>query len=96
MYSAFAAWRYSSRRSASPREVGRGEGRRPLTTPRCPPSKFRWKRAKSTVTCMVLKATANVIALCHNEFRGPRSGLYLSGGISDNMIRIFFKKSSLG
>ncbi|GFW94566.1 uncharacterized protein TNCV_4246071 [Trichonephila clavipes] len=31
-----------------------------------------------TATCMVLKATANDrrhLALCHEEFRGPRSGL---------------------
>ncbi|GFX72493.1 hypothetical protein TNCV_4060901 [Trichonephila clavipes] len=36
---------------------------------------------------MVLKATANDrrhLALCHDEFRGPRSGLYRSGGISNN------------
>ncbi|GFX35930.1 uncharacterized protein TNCV_4214521 [Trichonephila clavipes] len=43
----------------------------------------------STVTCMVLKATANDrrhLALCHDEFRGPRSGLCRSGGISNNRI----------
>ncbi|GFX41593.1 uncharacterized protein TNCV_3109891 [Trichonephila clavipes] len=36
-----------------------------------------------TVTCMVIKATANDrrhLALCHDEFRGPRSGLCRSGG----------------
>ncbi|GFW94927.1 uncharacterized protein TNCV_3398061 [Trichonephila clavipes] len=36
-----------------------------------------------TVTCMMLKATANDsrhLALCHDEFRGPRSGLCRSGG----------------
>ncbi|GFW23221.1 uncharacterized protein TNCV_3803211 [Trichonephila clavipes] len=40
-----------------------------------------------TVTCMVLKATANDrrhLALCHDEFRGPLSGLCQSGGISNN------------
>ncbi|GFX72187.1 uncharacterized protein TNCV_1954631 [Trichonephila clavipes] len=40
-----------------------------------------------TVTCMVLKATANDkrhLALCHDEFRGPRSGLCRPGGISNN------------
>ncbi|GFV43259.1 uncharacterized protein TNCV_72161 [Trichonephila clavipes] len=40
-----------------------------------------------TVTCMVLKATANDwrhLAFCHDEFRGPRSGLCRSGGISNN------------
>ncbi|GFU83737.1 uncharacterized protein TNCV_858161 [Trichonephila clavipes] len=40
-----------------------------------------------TVKCMVLKATANDkrhLALCHDEFHGPRSGLYRSGGIINN------------
>ncbi|GFV93873.1 uncharacterized protein TNCV_1811281 [Trichonephila clavipes] len=39
------------------------------------------------VACMVLKATAYDrchLALCHDEFRGPRSGLCRSGGISNN------------
>ncbi|GFX97646.1 uncharacterized protein TNCV_2842061 [Trichonephila clavipes] len=39
------------------------------------------------VTCMVLKATANDrrhLALCHDEFCGPRSGLCRSGGIGNN------------
>ncbi|GFX32421.1 uncharacterized protein TNCV_2173411 [Trichonephila clavipes] len=48
-----------------------------------------------TITCMVLKATANDrrhLALCHDEFRGPPSGLCRSGGISNNYycaIRFF-------
>ncbi|GFW80669.1 transposable element Tcb2 transposase [Trichonephila clavipes] len=53
-------------------------GESPLTTPRCPPSKLGWKRAKLYCTCMVLKATDNDrchLALCHDEFHGPRSGL---------------------
>ncbi|GFX95755.1 uncharacterized protein TNCV_4886811 [Trichonephila clavipes] len=40
-----------------------------------------------TVICMVLKASANDrrhLALCPDEFRGPRSGLCRSGGISNN------------
>ncbi|GFW63957.1 uncharacterized protein TNCV_706631 [Trichonephila clavipes] len=40
-----------------------------------------------TVTCMVLKATSNDrrhLALGHDEFRGPRSGLCRSGGIGNN------------
>ncbi|PRD34924.1 UNVERIFIED_CONTAM: hypothetical protein NCL1_13128 [Trichonephila clavipes] len=40
-----------------------------------------------TVTCMVLKATANNrrhLAVCHDEFHGPKSGLCRSGGISNN------------
>ncbi|GFV59196.1 uncharacterized protein TNCV_2339371 [Trichonephila clavipes] len=45
------------------------------------------KEPNRTVTCMVLKATANDrrhLALCHDEFRGPRSGLCRSGSISNN------------
>ncbi|GFV55488.1 uncharacterized protein TNCV_3776751 [Trichonephila clavipes] len=40
-----------------------------------------------SVPCMVLKATANDsrhLALCHDEFRGPRSGLCRSGGIGNS------------
>ncbi|GFU44280.1 RNase H domain-containing protein [Trichonephila clavipes] len=39
-------------------------------------------KPNNPVTCMVLKATANDrrhIAHCHNEFRGPRSGLCRTG-----------------
>ncbi|GFY11894.1 uncharacterized protein TNCV_4973941 [Trichonephila clavipes] len=42
---------------------------------------------KRTVTCKAPKATANDrrhLALYHDEFRGPRSGLCRSGGISNN------------
>ncbi|GFS83363.1 uncharacterized protein TNCV_600911 [Trichonephila clavipes] len=55
--------------------------------PRCPPSKLGWNEPNRTVTCMVLKATANDrghLVLCQDEFRGPRSGLCRSGGISHN------------
>ncbi|GFW87355.1 uncharacterized protein TNCV_1267281 [Trichonephila clavipes] len=41
------------------------------------------------VTCMVLKATANErrhLALCYVEFRGPRSDLCRSSGISNNIL----------
>ncbi|GFW42651.1 uncharacterized protein TNCV_257121 [Trichonephila clavipes] len=41
-----------------------------------------------TVTFVVLKATTNDrrhLALCNDEFRGPRSGLCRSGGISINI-----------
>ncbi|GFW20211.1 monocarboxylate transporter 12 [Trichonephila clavipes] len=43
-----------------------------------------WDRIEPNhiVTCMVLKASANDrrhLALCHDEFRGPRSGLCRSG-----------------
>ncbi|GFX10267.1 uncharacterized protein TNCV_1866641 [Trichonephila clavipes] len=41
-----------------------------------------------SVTCMVLKATVNDrhhLALCHDEFRGPCSGLCRSGGIGNNI-----------
>ncbi|GFX66839.1 uncharacterized protein TNCV_3049371 [Trichonephila clavipes] len=40
-----------------------------------------------SVPCMVLKATVNDrchLALCHDEFRGPRSGLCRSGGICND------------
>ncbi|GFW30887.1 uncharacterized protein TNCV_2939891 [Trichonephila clavipes] len=40
-----------------------------------------------TVTCMALKATTNNrrhLALCHDEFGGPRSGFCRSGGICNN------------
>ncbi|GFY30207.1 uncharacterized protein TNCV_3091141 [Trichonephila clavipes] len=40
-----------------------------------------------SVTCMVLKTMANDrrhLALCHDEFHGPSSGLCRSGGISEN------------
>ncbi|GFX17213.1 hypothetical protein TNCV_2857361 [Trichonephila clavipes] len=40
-----------------------------------------------TVTCMVLKATANDrrhLALCPGEFHGPRSGICRLGGCSSN------------
>ncbi|GFW11241.1 hypothetical protein TNCV_3807611 [Trichonephila clavipes] len=39
-----------------------------------------------TDTCSVLKSTAydmRHLAFCHDEFRGPRSGLYRSGDISN-------------
>ncbi|GFY32695.1 uncharacterized protein TNCV_4638011 [Trichonephila clavipes] len=43
-----------------------------------------------SVTCMVLKASANdrgQLALYSDEFRRPSSGLCRSGGISNNNIR---------
>ncbi|GFT67346.1 uncharacterized protein TNCV_2360041 [Trichonephila clavipes] len=55
--------------------------------PECSPSKLGWNRAKSYCHLMVLKATANDrrhLAFCHDEFRGPQSGLCRSGGISNN------------
>ncbi|GFV68026.1 hypothetical protein TNCV_1873081 [Trichonephila clavipes] len=51
---------------------------RPLTTPGDLPQIWCGNEPNHTVTCMVLKATANDkrhLALCHNEFHGPRSGL---------------------
>ncbi|GFS83938.1 uncharacterized protein TNCV_2363681 [Trichonephila clavipes] len=47
-----------------------------------------------TITCMVLKAKANDrrhLAICHDEFRGPRYGLCRSGGISHNAFRSFIR-----
>ncbi|GFX98299.1 hypothetical protein TNCV_4909421 [Trichonephila clavipes] len=77
------------RRAASPlvRLVEGEERCEALTTPRCPSSKLEWKRAKSYCHLFVLKATANDrrhLALCHDEFRGFRSGLCRSSGISNN------------
>ncbi|GFV61196.1 uncharacterized protein TNCV_499881 [Trichonephila clavipes] len=55
--------------------------------PECSRSKLGWTEPNRTATCMVLKATANErrhLALCHGEFRGPRSGLCRSGAIGNN------------
>ncbi|GFS60418.1 zinc finger protein [Trichonephila clavipes] len=49
-----------------------------------------------SITCMVLKATANDrrhLALCHDEFRGPRSGLCQSDGIMARQSRMGFGRS---
>ncbi|GFV90106.1 uncharacterized protein TNCV_4378221 [Trichonephila clavipes] len=62
-------------------------GGRPLTTPSVLPQNWGGNEQNSTVTYMVLKAMAKDrchLALCHDEFRGPRSGLCRSGGISNN------------
>ncbi|GFV24587.1 uncharacterized protein TNCV_1914491 [Trichonephila clavipes] len=56
-----------------------------------PPLYWGGTEPNRTVTCVVLKATANDrrhLSLCHDEFRGPRSGLCRSGGISNNNIKI--------
>ncbi|GFT21420.1 uncharacterized protein TNCV_3816801 [Trichonephila clavipes] len=50
---------------------------------------LNWGRTEPnrTVSCMVRKATANDrrhLAVCHDEFRGLRSVLCRSGGISNN------------
>ncbi|GFU05228.1 hypothetical protein TNCV_575471 [Trichonephila clavipes] len=68
----------------SSREIG-GRGRELrglLPPPECSSSKLGWNRAKCIATCIVPKATVNDrrhLALCHDEFRGPRSGLCRSG-----------------
>ncbi|GFU65366.1 cytochrome P450 3A11 [Trichonephila clavipes] len=62
-------------------------GERLLTTPGILPQNWGGNEPNHTITCMVLKATANDrrhLALCHHEFRGSRYGLYRSGGISNN------------
>ncbi|GFT11451.1 zinc finger protein [Trichonephila clavipes] len=51
-----------------------------------------------TVTCMELKATANNrrhLALCHDEFRGPRSGLCRSGPYAQHEIVSSIPEASL-
>ncbi|GFU96152.1 hypothetical protein TNCV_4506421 [Trichonephila clavipes] len=57
-------------------EVG-GRGRRPLNTTRVFSFKIGVEMSKIVVTCMVLKANdrRKNIALGHNEYHGPRSGL---------------------
>ncbi|GFV00520.1 uncharacterized protein TNCV_3644981 [Trichonephila clavipes] len=80
----------NSRRAASPlvwlvEEVERWEA--PDHPSGVLPQNWGGNEPNRTVTCMVLKATANDrrhLALCRNEFRGPRSGLCQSGGISNN------------
>ncbi|GFU75223.1 uncharacterized protein TNCV_2056661 [Trichonephila clavipes] len=57
---------------------------------------LNWGRTElnRSVTCMVLKATANDrrhLVVCHDEFRAPRSGLCRSGGISNNNNKSVFK-----
>ncbi|GFX62852.1 hypothetical protein TNCV_3351781 [Trichonephila clavipes] len=64
------------------RKSSRAVGGKPLTTPGVPPQNWGENEPNHTVTCLVLKATANDrrhLALCHDKFRGPRSG-----GISNN------------
>ncbi|GFV78392.1 uncharacterized protein TNCV_95491 [Trichonephila clavipes] len=91
MYSACAAWAtLNSRRAASPlARLVEGEERREASDhPQSVlPPNWGGIEPNRTVTCMVLKATANDrrhLALCHDEFRGPRSGLCRSGGIGNN------------
>ncbi|GFY27314.1 uncharacterized protein TNCV_2069341 [Trichonephila clavipes] len=95
MHSAFAAWGYSnSRRAASPL-VWLVEGEERWDASDHPQSvlPLNWGGIEPirTVTCMVLKAMANDrrnLALCHDEFRGPWSGICRSGGISNNNNKI--------
>ncbi|GFT61807.1 uncharacterized protein TNCV_3862321 [Trichonephila clavipes] len=64
------------------REVG-GPGPPPGVLPQ----NWGGNKPNRTVTCMVLKATVynrRHLALCHDEFRGPRSGLCRSVCISNN------------
>ncbi|GFW49502.1 uncharacterized protein TNCV_2842831 [Trichonephila clavipes] len=92
MYSGCAAWGYSKQPSSrkSSREVG-GKGEERWEASEHPQSvlPLNWGgiEPNRTVTCMVLKTTANDrrhLALCHDEFRRPRSGLCRSGGIGKN------------
>ncbi|GFX49792.1 uncharacterized protein TNCV_3073451 [Trichonephila clavipes] len=51
------------------------------------PQNWGGNEPNRTVTFMVLKAMVNDrrhLALCHDEFSGPRSGLCRSGGLSNN------------
>ncbi|GFW81474.1 uncharacterized protein TNCV_2881521 [Trichonephila clavipes] len=76
----------SSRRAASP-FVRLVEGEERWETPNHPqgvhPQNWGKTELNRSVTCMVLKTTANdmrPLALCHDEFRGPLYGLCRSGG----------------
>ncbi|GFT61344.1 uncharacterized protein TNCV_4091131 [Trichonephila clavipes] len=79
----------NSRRAASPLvKLVEGEERWEASDPQSVLS-LNWGgiEPNHTVTCMVLKAAANDrrhLALCHDEFRGPGSGLCRTGGISNN------------
>ncbi|GFW20667.1 uncharacterized protein TNCV_1048901 [Trichonephila clavipes] len=94
MCSAFAAWGYSKKPSShkSFRVVGgRERNGRSLTTAGVLSQNWGGNEPNRTVTCMMLKAAANDrrhLALCHDEFRGPLSGLCLSAGISNNKPKI--------
>ncbi|GFV30895.1 uncharacterized protein TNCV_4013291 [Trichonephila clavipes] len=81
----------NNRPAASPhrRFLRREERWEALTTP-CVLSQ-NWRGNEPKRTCIVLKATANErrhLALCHDEFRGPRFYLvpmvFQSGCISNN------------
>ncbi|GFT54570.1 uncharacterized protein TNCV_344551 [Trichonephila clavipes] len=88
MYSACVAWGYS--RAASPLvRLVVGEERWEASDHPQSVLPLNWGGIEPNriVTCMVLKATANDrhhLALCHDEFRGPRSRLCQSGGICNN------------
>ncbi|GFX06895.1 hypothetical protein TNCV_1202101 [Trichonephila clavipes] len=88
MYSAFAAWEYSKQPSSrkSSRVIG-GRGRE--LEDHCPPPGVLppnrgGNEPNRTVTCM--DNDRRHLNLCHDEFRGPRSDLCGSGGISNNSI----------
>ncbi|GFV26478.1 uncharacterized protein TNCV_3361311 [Trichonephila clavipes] len=62
-------------------------GDRPCPLPGVLPQNWSGNEPNRTVTCMVLRATANDrrhLSLCHDEFCGPRAHLCRSGGISNN------------
>ncbi|GFU81885.1 uncharacterized protein TNCV_2536941 [Trichonephila clavipes] len=62
-------------------------GGRPLTPQSVLPLNWGGTEPNRTVNWMVFIATANDmrhLALCHDEFRGPRSGHCQSGGINNN------------
>ncbi|GFW73310.1 hypothetical protein TNCV_2799741 [Trichonephila clavipes] len=88
MYSAFAAWGYSKEPSSRKSSHVVGGRDRYLRDPWQPlgllPKNWGGNDSNCTGTCMVLKATDNDmrhVTLCHDEFRGPRSGLCESGAI---------------
>ncbi|GFW97646.1 uncharacterized protein TNCV_685161 [Trichonephila clavipes] len=65
---------------------GKRDGK-PMTTPGVFSQNCGGNEPNHTVTCVELKATANDrrhLALFHDEFREARSGLYRTGGLSNN------------
>ncbi|GFV41273.1 transposable element Tcb2 transposase [Trichonephila clavipes] len=80
----------NSHRAASPLvRLGEGEERWEIPDPpQCVlPQNWVGIEKNRTITCMVLKATANDrcrMPHCHDEFHGPPFGLCQSGGISNN------------
>ncbi|PRD33186.1 UNVERIFIED_CONTAM: hypothetical protein NCL1_18208 [Trichonephila clavipes] len=65
--------------------------------PECFPYKLGWNRTKSYCHLYGAQSYGNHrrhLALCHDEFRGPRSGFCRSGGII-NYINYLYREDSV-